>query len=184
VADEPSYAAVLTRAAAVATAEAIEACTSLKVGIKWPNDLVIEDRKVGGILVEAHPAAGEMGPVVIGIGVNCSQGPEAFPAEIRPAVASLAMLGEEVDRTLLARSLLEHLDGFIARSAEPAGRDDIRRQAVARCRTLGRRVTLAEGGTTSTGEVIDLDPDYGLVLRLPEGGIRRFPAMTTHVVAW
>jgi BirA family transcriptional regulator, biotin operon repressor / biotin---[acetyl-CoA-carboxylase] ligase len=158
--------------------------TSLRVGIKWPNDLVIEDRKVGGILVEARPAAGEMGPVVIGIGVNCSQGPEAFPTELLPAVASLAMLGEEVDRTLLARALLEKLDGLIARSAEPAGRDEIRQQAVARCRTLGRRVTLAEGGTTSTGEVIDLDPDYGLVLRLPEGGIRRFPAMTTHVVAW
>ena len=176
------HAALLTRASALATALAIEDQTGAGVGIKWPNDVVVEDRKVGGILVEARPVAGESGPVVIGIGINCTQGPQAFPAEIRPAVASLKMLGEEVDRTLLARSLLVRLDEVLGRMAVPDGADAIARDAAARCRTLGRRITVQEEGTTYTGEVVDLDTDYGLILRLREGGMRTFPAMTTHVV--
>jgi len=175
-------AAVLTRASGLATALAIEDRGGAGVGIKWPNDLVVEDRKVGGILVEARPIAGEVGPVVIGIGINCTQGPEAFPAEIRPAVASLGMLGEEPDRTLLARSLLVRLDEVLGRMADPDGAAAIAADAAARCRTLGRRITVLEGGEAYTGEVTDLDADYGLVLRLREGGLRTFPAMTTHVV--
>jgi BirA family biotin operon repressor/biotin-[acetyl-CoA-carboxylase] ligase len=183
-ADGPGQAAILTSAAAVAAARAIEGQCDLAVGIKWPNDLVVEDRKVGGILVEARSAAGVVSPLVIGIGLNCTQMPEDFPAEIRDTAASLATLGAEIDRTLLARGLLAELDGVIARAADPAGGiGEVRGEAAARCRTLGRRISVREGATTYRGEVIGLDPDYGLVLRLPEGGIRRFPAMTTHVVA-
>jgi BirA family transcriptional regulator, biotin operon repressor / biotin---[acetyl-CoA-carboxylase] ligase len=182
MADPPAHGALLTRAAAVAVAEAVESCSDLKVGIKWPNDLVIEDRKIGGILVEARPVAGHAGPLVVGIGLNCTQGPEAFPPEIRPQVAGLSMFGDPVDRTLLARALLTRLDDLVGQSSDPAGQEGIRRKVMDRCRTLGRRLTLTEGGGTATGEVIDLDPDYGLLLRLPEGGIRRFPAMTSHVV--
>jgi BirA family biotin operon repressor/biotin-[acetyl-CoA-carboxylase] ligase len=176
------HAALLTRASALAAARAIEDQTGAGVGIKWPNDVVVEDRKVGGILVEARPVAGESGPVVIGIGINCTQGPQAFPVEIRPAVASLKMLGEEVDRTLLARSLLARLDEVLGRMAVPDGADAIARDAAARCRTLGRRITVQEEGAAYTGEVVDLDADYGLILRLQEGGMRTFSAMTTHVV--
>ena len=180
--DSPGQAAVLTRATALAAARAIEDHSGASVGIKWPNDVVVEDRKVGGILVEARPVARQEGPVVIGIGINCTQGLEAFPAEIRPAVASLGMLGEEPDRTLLARSLLVRLDEVLGRMVDPDGGAAIARDAATRCSTLGRRITVQEGGEAYTGEVVDLDADYGLVLRLREGGIRTFPAMTTHVV--
>lgn len=177
----PSQAAHVTRAAAVAVAEAIEDQADLDVGIKWPNDIVVDDRKVGGILVEARPAAGRAGPVVLGVGINCFQEEETFPNGIRADVASLKMLGVEVDRTLLARSLLARLEA-IAPLANPAGFLAVAGRAESRCRTLGRRITLQEGLDAYTGEVIDLDPDYGLILRLDHGGIRRFPAMTSHVI--
>ncbi|MCX5682365.1 MAG: biotin--[acetyl-CoA-carboxylase] ligase [Planctomycetota bacterium] len=180
--DAPGHAAVLTRATALAAARAIEDQAGVSVGIKWPNDLVVEDRKVGGILVEARPVARQTGRVVIGIGINCTQGPEAFPEEIRPAVASLSMLGEQPDRTLLVRSLLVRLDEVLGQMAVPDGAAGIARDATTRCRTLGRRITLQEGGVAYMGEVVDLDAAYGLVLRLREGGIRTFPAMTAHVV--
>lgn len=179
----PNQGAMLTRAAAVAAAEAVEGQASLAAGIRWPNDIVVEDRKVGGILVEARPVAGEMGPVVIGIGLNCTQDTEAFPAAIRSSAASLATFGTDVDRTLLARALLARMDEALARTADRPGEEEIHRRAAARCRTLGRRITLREGETTYEGDVVDLDFDYGLVLRLLEGGIRRFPAMTTQIVA-
>jgi len=177
-----SLGAALTRGAALAAALTVEDRCGVSTGIKWPNDLVVEDRKIGGILVEARPVTGEAGPVVIGIGLNCTQGPEAFPPEIRGRVASLGMLGENPDRTLLARSLLLRLDEVLGRMAEPAGRAAVSRDAAARCRTLGRQISVREGQAVYTGEVIDLDADYGLILRLPEGGIRRFHAMTTQVV--
>jgi len=168
----------LTRAAAVAAAEAVEDLTPVSVGIRWPNDLVIDDRKLGGILVEARPGPRDTGPVVLGIGINCLQRQQAFPPSLRPHVVSLAMLGHAVDRTLLARRLLERLDGVCAGLRTPALIERARR----RCRTLGRRIIVEEQGTRATGEVADLDPDYGLVLRLDDGGLRRFPALTTHVV--
>ncbi|HUU09175.1 MAG TPA: biotin--[acetyl-CoA-carboxylase] ligase [Phycisphaerae bacterium] len=179
----PRQGGVLTRAAALAVAEAIEQQCRLSVGIRWPNDLVVDDRKIAGILVEARPASDGGGPVVVGAGINCSQPEEAFPADIRPHVASLAMLGEDVDRTLLARGLLVALDRAVEQMADDRGIGDLARRAAARCRTLGRRITVSDGQATFSGEVLDLDPDYELVLRLAEGGIRHFPAMTTHVLS-
>jgi len=176
-------AASLTRVATVAAAAAIEDQCDLAVGTKWPNDIVIDERKVGGILVEARRGSAEATPVVIGVGLNCSQRPESFPPEIRDNVASLKVLGAEVDRTLLARSLLERLDEAYSRSANPAGAAAICEEAAKRCRTLGQRLVVVEGGATYVGEVADIDFDYGLVLRLPDGNLKRFPAMTTHVVA-
>jgi len=178
----PTQEGLLTRAAAVAVAEAIEGECRLNVGIRWPNDLVVDDLKVGGILVEARPVADRTGPAVIGVGINCTQEPKAFPPDIRPNVASLAMVGEDVDRTLLARRLLERLDHALARMADD-GVAVLRRHAAERCRTLGRWITVSDGDATFSGEVLDLDPQYELVLRSAEGGIRRFAAMTTHVVS-
>jgi BirA family biotin operon repressor/biotin-[acetyl-CoA-carboxylase] ligase len=175
-------AGVVTRAAAVAAAWAIEDQCDLAVGIKWPNDIVIDGRKAGGILVEARPGTGDTTPLVLGIGINCSQRLEAFPPQSRSRITSLAILGAAVDRTLLARSLLERLDLAWGRMAEPDGLAAIRQEATRRCRTLGNRIAVVENGVTYAGEVVDLDPDYGLVLRLPGGALKRMPALTSHVV--
>jgi BirA family biotin operon repressor/biotin-[acetyl-CoA-carboxylase] ligase len=183
VSDVPGQGPMLVRAAAVAAARAIEDQCDLAVGIKWPNDLVVDGRKVGGILVETRPGVGAGGPIVIGMGLNCTQTADEFPPEVRPVAASLRMLGAEVDRTLLARALLSRLDAVIVEAARPAGLAEIRRDAAARCRTLGERITVKEAQILYVGEVIDLDPDYGLILRLPAGEIRRFAPMTTQVIA-
>ena len=179
----PAAGAALTRAASLAAAEAVEDETGLAVGLRWPNDLVLDDRKVGGVLVEARPGRSGEGVAVVGIGINGTQRPEAFPEEIRPAVASLAAAGADLDRTLLARALLRRLDVVVRRMGREAGAEAVRQAAARRCRTLGRRITVSDGTEAVTGEVVDLDPDYGLLLRLEEGTIRRFPAMTTQVLS-
>ena len=178
----PGREGVLTRGVALAAAHAIEGESALEVGIRWPNDLVIDDRKVGGILVEARPGGSAAALAVLGIGINVAQPLEAFPANLLPGATSLAMAGASTDRTLLARALLERLEGVFRQMAEPGGAQEISRAVEARCRTLGRRITVRAGSETAHGEVVALDPDYGLVLRLESGAVRRFPAMTTHVV--
>lgn len=74
-------------AAAVAVCEACEGTTSARCAIKWPNDVLIERRKVAGILVEARPDAGWM---VIGIGINLSSADADLPHDVRASATSLA----------------------------------------------------------------------------------------------
>lgn len=178
----PADAAILTRGAGLAAALAVEDQGYRQVGIRWPNDIVMDDRKVGGILVEVRQTPDGENAAVIGIGINCTQSQDEFPRQLRNHAGSLAMMGEDVDRTLLARALLGRLDEVVARMATEEGAADIQSQAARRCVTLGRRITLLESGSIWTGDVLGLEDDYGLVLRLAEGGIRRFPAMTTHVL--
>ena len=93
--------AQLTLVAAVAVSDAVEALTGARLGIKWPNDLLHEGKKVCGILTETVPlpqgddeSDTERTPVVIGIGVNLNQREEDFPAELRDAATSLALIGK------------------------------------------------------------------------------------------
>ncbi len=164
----------LTRAAAVAAARAVEDVAGRDVGLRWPNDLVLNDRKLGGVLVEARPGLG----AVVGIGLNVSQREAAFPAGLRRVVTSLAMVGEETDRTLLARALLMRLDAAVSEKMT-----SVSAEASSRCRTLGRRIRAIEAGREVAGEVVALDPDYALVVRTGEGVLTRLGAMTTHVLA-
>jgi BirA family transcriptional regulator, biotin operon repressor / biotin---[acetyl-CoA-carboxylase] ligase len=113
---------LLTLAAGVALAEAIEAATALRVDIKWPNDLLVMRRKLAGLLAEAVPAtrasASGIAAVVLGYGINV--GPMAYPPELGDRATSLeAELGRPVDRvsvcvetlTAVARRYGDLLDG-------------------------------------------------------------------------
>lgn len=100
---EPEKASMLTLVMAHAVARAIEQETGLACGIKWPNDIVINGKKVCGILTEMSTERGYIHYVVIGVGVNVAK--QDFPEEIRMKAASLdSELGEKVSRSaLLAR---------------------------------------------------------------------------------
>jgi BirA family biotin operon repressor/biotin-[acetyl-CoA-carboxylase] ligase len=112
---------LLTLAAGVALAEAIEAATALRVDIKWPNDLLVSRRKLAGILAEAVPggeAPRRVMHVVLGYGINV--GPTAYPREIRDRATSLETeLSRPIDRAAVcvetlaavARRYADLLDG-------------------------------------------------------------------------
>ena len=93
---------------AVAVAQAIERTTSLKVECKWPNDLLVNNRKVAGILLEGSVKDNTLEYVVVGIGVNVNQ--VAFAHDLEGKATSLRLEGgKEVDRLLLFRELLSSL---------------------------------------------------------------------------
>ena len=95
----------LSLVAAAATAEAVEAATTLSAQIKWPNDVMLNRRKVAGILAEMHG-----GTVVIGIGVNVNQTAGQLPADARTPAGSLRSLtGSDYDREAVLASVLERL---------------------------------------------------------------------------
>ena len=179
--------------AAVAAHDAVADATGVQVDIKWPNDLLADGRKLGGVLVEsrpldagrASPRGGWAGPAavhVLGIGINCLQQPGHFPPELRERATSLDLVAAgAVDRHVLARALLGHLDRWLADLDASTG-DDVRQAWLERATPLGARIKLRHAGRCYCGHVIDLDPTASLLVQLDSGERRLFEAATTTVL--
>ena len=106
----PSF-SLLPLAAGLAAAAAILDSAGVEVRLKWPNDLVHERKKLGGILTEAVTRAGGASDAIIGIGINVNQGEEDFPAELRRAATSIRLVsGRPGDSGALLSSLCRTLD--------------------------------------------------------------------------
>lgn len=162
---EPERDLLLTPAAGLATCRAIERVCAVRCGVKWPNDLLLEGKKVCGMLVEGFAAAGRRW-IAIGIGVNVNT--PAFPPELAETAASLKQLtGRETAVETLAAALTEELDAVIpaARRSDGALLDDYR----ARCLTTGRRVLLLRDGVSREAEALGVDADYALRVRFDDG---------------
>lgn len=106
----PHDAFLLTMLAAVAAAEAVEAISGLHVDLKWPNDLHVGGRKLGGLLVETELDAATVHWAVLGCGINVNWNPRAVPELAAVATSVQAELGHDVDRRALLRTLIQRLD--------------------------------------------------------------------------
>lgn len=145
--------------AALSVCEAIEANAPVTCGIKWPNDIWIEGRKVAGILLEA---AGAERPVVIGIGVNVAATPETLPASVRAQTTSLAdEAGMPPTRDALLVSLLQGIDSHATRLADPGMSAAWRRRLL----WIGQPVALSYVGAPRSGVLEDVDLVRGLLVR-------------------
>jgi BirA family transcriptional regulator, biotin operon repressor / biotin---[acetyl-CoA-carboxylase] ligase len=134
----------------LAAALAAEDALGLAAQIKWPNDVMVDRRKVAGVLAEARE-----GVVVLGIGINVNQTREQLPADARVAPASLRTVdGVERDREQVLALLLAHLDRLYAAWRE-GGLDAVYDDLGARDFLRGRRVTV--DGVAGTAEMIERD---------------------------
>ncbi len=118
--DLPSLLGRLTALGGLAVCQALRADYDLPAALKWPNDVLIERRKVCGVLAEAHWNGAELAAVILGIGVNVT--PAALPpAEelIYPATSVESVLGRAVDRLALLRQIMIHLLAWRTRLAAP-----------------------------------------------------------------
>ena len=154
---------MLPLAAAVAVAEA----AGERAAIKWPNDVLLEGRKVAGILAEARP---QDGWAVLGIGLNVAVRPDELPVELRQTAATLALEPRDVE-PVLAR-LLAALERALA--LDTAALLDAWR---ARDALRDREVAWAGG----TGRAAGIDGDGRLVVELPDGGRTALEAGEVHL---
>jgi BirA family transcriptional regulator, biotin operon repressor / biotin---[acetyl-CoA-carboxylase] ligase len=159
--------------AALAAAEAIETVAATKVAVKWPNDLLIAGRKVGGILCESGTAATSGPYQVIGIGVNVNGDRKDFPGQFREMATTLyEETGHAIDRNRLLAQLLLELETCLDEYAERG----VERIAVAyrqRCSTIGKIVkAMLADGTEFIGlaESIGRDGSLTIVQRAASGG--------------
>jgi BirA family biotin operon repressor/biotin-[acetyl-CoA-carboxylase] ligase len=113
---EPADFPLLTLAAGVGLAAGLRQAAGAQAQLKWPNDLYLAERKLGGILTESGPLQGGLpSAVVVGVGINVSTQPEDIPPELRGRVISLAEAGVRSSPSALLPILLEHLLAAVQR---------------------------------------------------------------------
>ena len=158
----------LTCAAAVAACNAIEKTCGISPGIKWINDLVCGKEKLGGILTEMSVNTnGFVDWAVIGIGINCRQKKNDFPAELQDMATSLLLqTGKDCAPALLAAHLTQALYAVNSMLFDKQKIMDIYRK---HCITLGQKIFVVRGEESAYGEALDLDRDGGLLVRFSDG---------------
>lgn len=159
----------VTAIGALAVTDAAED-VGVKCQIRFPNDVVVENRKLCGILTESRSISGRPDLFILGIGVNVNV-PE-FPADLRKIATSLMLeKGSPVNRVLFASSVLQALDDWYRRMHDAP--KTIQRAWKERSYIIGRHVEVKEGSKTLRGRCTDVEVLEGLTLRLDTGHMRQ-----------
>ena len=167
----PENISSITLAAGYGVCLAVREYTGLDAKIKWPNDIIIGNKKLCGILTEMAAQADMIDYVAVGIGINVNI--EAFPENIREKATSLYLeTGRKLDRNDFFISVLRHLD--IAAAAFLAGFTDAENQEFrSLCATIGRRVQTTKGNITIEGEAVDVCENGELLVRDDTGELHK-----------
>ena len=168
----PHVAPELTLVAAVALAETIED-SGLKATIKWPNDVQVGGKKVGGILTELSAEVDVIHFVILGMGVNLNIAAADFPPELKDIATSLSEAkGARVSRSLFAAALFTRLEEWLDLHQEQ-GFAPVRDAWKKYASTLGQEVLVKTEGKELQGVAEDVDERGALLLRLPDGKLER-----------
>lgn len=155
--------------ASVAAASAVSQAFSIPVAIKWPNDLYVRDKKLGGILIEGSQVDRDRCGFVIGIGINVTQQRGEFPAALAERACSVATVldraADESDRVHLARQLLIELDR-VREGILRGDLDRLRRDWLALAADREGVVTVEHEGRRFEGRIVDVDTrDHSLLIQ-------------------
>ncbi len=169
----PQRAPELVSLVAVAAAETLLGF-DVPVGIKWPNDLEADGRKIGGILLDLSAEAGRIHFVVVGLGLNLNASREDFPEEVRDVATSIRLQhGGPVSRAEAAASLLGDLERWLDRF-EAEGFEPVRARYSELSSILGQPVRLIEAERTLEGVAESIDESGALIVRKQDGSVERF----------
>lgn len=159
--------------ASVAVAHSIETVTGLKPRLKWPNDVVLNDRKVAGILIENKMRGCAVNYAIIGVGINVNLKLADFPG-ILPAATSLSdELGRDVSRSDLICCLLAEMERlYLAVSAGGSVYEQWRDYLV----TLGREICITSGEVDCEGVAESVASDGSLLVRCRDGSLVKIVA--------
>lgn len=168
----PQDAPKCTLMAATAITKAIERAANIRCGIKWPNDILYDGKKLVGILTEMNAQMDGIEYIVIGMGINVNLSPEDFPDDIQDKTTSLRIIrGEPVERLLLLAEILEQLEICYQEVLE-MGFGGILEEWKTHSVTLGQCVSVIGIDRTFSGIAVDIDADGALLVEA-EGRINR-----------
>lgn len=148
---------LVTLAAALAAADALQATAGIDARVKWPNDLVVGDRKLAGLLAEADTHGG----LVVGMGINVRW--DEFPPDIAQTATACNLCGDPVTRAELLVAWLRHLERRLEHL------DDVVAETRVRSATIGRRIRVELSARTFEALATGLDADGRLLVRCDGG---------------
>ena len=164
------YLPFLIMLSSLAVVHCIEAVTGLKSQVKWPNDVLINNKKVCGILIEGDVKGNVVDYAIIGIGVNVNLRLSDFPEILSTATSLSDELGKEVSRLDVIRQLLVEIERlYLALQTGGSVFEEWRDRLV----TLGRKVRVKSGKTTYEGIAESVATDGSLLLRHPDGSLTK-----------
>ncbi|WP_413408045.1 biotin--[acetyl-CoA-carboxylase] ligase [Paenibacillus amylolyticus] len=159
----------LTLLTGVAVCRAVRACSGADAGIKWPNDVLIDGRKVCGILLESTVEDHEVRYCIAGIGVDVNFDPEDYPEDLTTIATSLKMeTGQSVDRTKLTAAILTELEQlYFLYQKEGFGVISALWEALSV--SMNREITVTNPHGVIEGKAIGLDPSGALIVEKHDG---------------
>jgi len=166
----PVQAPLLTMMAGLSAHSAVQALTGLDVDLKWPNDLLIRGKKVGGILTEMHAEPNQVRFVIVGIGLNANQ--DKFPVEIASIATSLlAETGKSQSRMELLLRLLREFESDYNRFLRDGVGSVVARFESISSYARGKRVRVTNGSESYVGTTAGLGPEGLLQVEREDGRV-------------
>lgn len=164
----PSEITGLTLMAAVSIAEAVNSVTDVKAGIKWPNDILVGGKKLGGILTEMTAEMNRVRYVILGVGVNVNFNTAILPHDLlMPATSLEEETGREVDLDGLLEACLVNLNRDYEIFRENFAEIISRWKALSV--VIGQNVVVSQPGLVISGIAVDIDKDGALLVKDSEG---------------
>ncbi|MEM3084380.1 MAG: biotin--[acetyl-CoA-carboxylase] ligase [Nitrososphaerales archaeon] len=173
-------------ATSLGVCNAIRSICKVNAKLKWPNDVVINGKKVAGILAEMSCEADGANHVVVGVGINANVNVRKIESSIQGtagyygATSLMKETGKDVDRIALVRKMLTELEKVYL-SLEKEGSDMIIQAWKNLSDTLGSNVAVMQNEVCFEGKAVDIDYDGALLVKLPNGDIRRIVAGDVYV---
>ena len=172
----PTAAPQITLMAGVAVAEWLSRYCPGRVVIKWPNDILIDGKKICGILTEMKSVASTVDFVVLGIGVNINMAREDFEEALQATATSLKIeTGTTLDRLTVAGNLFESIDkwyNIFIREGFPGIRDSF----LAYTNMVGKQIRVVFRDDVQTGEAAGIDEEGTILMRDSRGVVQRITA--------
>ncbi len=156
---------LLTLAAGVAVAGAIEAVCGLNPGLKWPNDVYVNDKKLAGILTESISGGSGSMIVILGVGINVNHEPDDFTEDLSGTATSLKILTEKVvSREDILVEFLKRLTYVYQEIIEGKGAEVIKLW-LEKALFIGKEVIVTRKNTTIRGEFVGLNEEGAMILK-------------------
>jgi len=162
----PQKSIYVTMTASIAIVEAIQKICDIDAEVKWPNDILINGKKVCGILTEIDAEIDQINYSIIGIGMNVNN---IVTDELKDKAISLQMIkNTRIDRKALLCSILEHFDALYIRLKE-MGLDEIKKKWIASSKMIGKNIIVHGEKEKISGKVMGIDDQGCLLLKDHEG---------------
>lgn len=172
----PKEVAIITLTAAVAIVSAIRECIGLNAAIRWPNDILIRDKKVGGILTEMKSYMDRIEFIALGMGINVNMSSGMLPEDIKSSATSLSIeKGEPVNRVELLGTILHKLEYWY--KALLSGRKKaLLNEWLHLDATIGKKVSVKTPKRIISGIAEGISEEGELIIRLPSGALEKMCA--------